>query len=57
MAELKNAHRVTYKATYNQISPTATVGATTDPAGGEGAVLLRAFDKAAFLQSLHDSSP
>jgi hypothetical protein len=52
MAELKNAHRVTYKATYNQISPTATVGATTDPAGGEGAVLLRAFDKAAFLQSL-----
>ena len=52
MAELKNAQRVTYKATYNQISPTATVRGTTDAAGGEGAVPLRAFDKAAFVQSL-----
>ena len=52
MAELKNAQRVTYKATYNQISPTATVHGTTDAAGGEGAVPLRAFDKAAFVQSL-----
>ena len=52
MAELKNAQRVTYKATYNQISPTATVRGTTDAAGGQGAVPLRAFDKAAFVQSL-----
>ena len=52
MAELKNAQRVTYKATYNQISPTATVRGTTDAAGGEGALPLRAFDKAAFVQSL-----
>ena len=52
MAELKNAQRVTYKATYNQISPTATVRGTTDAAGREGAPPLRAFDKAAFVQSL-----
>ena len=52
MAELKSAQRVTYKATYNQISPTATVRGTTDAAGRGGAVPLRAFDKAAFVQSL-----
>jgi len=52
MAELKNAQRVTYKATYNQISPTAAVRGTTDAAGGAGGLPLRAFDKAAFVQSL-----
>ena len=36
MAELRNAQRVTYKATYNQISPTATVHGTTDAAGARG---------------------
>jgi hypothetical protein len=25
MADLKNSQRITYKATYNQISPTATI--------------------------------
>ena len=52
MAELKNSQRVAYKATYNQISPTATVRGTTDAAGGAKGVPLRAFDKAAFVQSL-----
>ena len=52
MAELKNSQRVTYKATYNQISPTATVRGTTDAAGSAKGVPLRAFDKAVFVQSL-----
>ncbi len=52
MAELKNSQRVSYKATYNQISPTATVRGTTDAAGSAKGLPLRAFDKAAFVQSL-----
>jgi hypothetical protein len=49
MADLKNSTRVSYKATYNQISPTTT----TPPAGGGPTrSLSRAVEKAAFVQSL-----
>jgi hypothetical protein len=51
MAELRNAQRISYKATYNQISPTVTV--TASAAGGKPSKLhVRALDKAAFVQSL-----
>src|SRR6478735_7049970 len=50
MAELRNAQRVSYKATYNQISPTATVH--EPPSSSRRPVPRRAFDKAAFVQSL-----
>ena len=50
MAELKNSQRVTYKATYNQISPTATVASATG--GGQTKLPTRALEKAAFVQSL-----
>src|SRR6478672_8392620 len=50
MAELKNSQRVTYKATYNQISPTATVAGATG--GGQTKLPTRAVEKAAFVQSL-----
>jgi hypothetical protein len=50
MAERKNAQRVSYKATYNQISPVSTV-ANSDGAG-RTKLPSRALDKAAFVQSL-----
>ena len=50
MAELRNAQRISYKATYNQISPTATVH--EPPSSSRRPVPRRAFDKAAFVQSL-----
>jgi len=53
MADLKNSQRVSYKATYNQISPTATTTATTGAAGHNPTKSLsRAVEKAAFIQSL-----
>jgi hypothetical protein len=49
MAELKNSQRISYKATYNQISPTTTASA----AGNNVTSLLqRAVEKTAFIQSL-----
>lgn len=51
MAELKNSRRISYKATYNQTSPTATLsaeGAPVDPTK----TLMRAVEKTAFVQSL-----
>lgn len=47
MADLKNSQRVSYKATYNQISP--SVGSATDLMPYQ---LSRAVEKAAFIQSL-----
>ena len=49
MAELKNSQRISYKATYNQISP-----ATTTRSDGETPTqsLFRAIEKTAFIQSL-----
>ncbi len=50
MANLKNSQRISYKATYNQISPTAT---TTSPRKPLPPTLpTRAVEKAAFVQSL-----
>jgi hypothetical protein len=49
MAELKDSRRVSYKATYNQISPNATIRETT---GHAAKSLSRAVDKTAFVQSL-----
>ena len=53
MAELKNSQRISYKATYNQISPTATMradgnGKNKNPVQS----LKRALEKTAFLQAL-----
>jgi hypothetical protein len=50
MAERKNAQRVSYKATYNQISPTSVV--RDSGAGGRTKMPSRALDKAAFVASL-----
>jgi hypothetical protein len=59
MADLKNSRRISYKATYNQISPTATTSsATTSSARTSSArdsptrLLLRGVEKTAFVQSL-----
>lgn len=49
MAELKDSRRISYKATYNQISPTATLRGTE---GSAAKSLTRAVDKTAFVQSL-----
>ncbi|HEY6759965.1 MAG TPA: type II secretion system protein GspG [Baekduia sp.] len=55
MADLKNAQRISYKATYNQISAQPVL-APPDGKGGHGHVktppLLRAVEKAAFVQAL-----
>ncbi len=51
MAELKNSQRISYKATYNQISPTSTKnsdGKNTNPTQS----LMRAVEKTAFVQAL-----
>ena len=45
MADLKNSQRISYKATYNQISATPAAAKTTGS-------LSRAVEKAAFVQSL-----
>ena len=45
MANLKNSQRISYKATYNQISATPAAAKTTGS-------LSRAVEKAAFVQSL-----
>src|SRR6186713_3089585 len=52
MSGLKNAQRISYKATYNQISPTAL--AKEDPRNPKdpGKSHMRAVEKAAFIQSL-----
>lgn len=49
MADLKNSQRISYKATYNQISPIATIRADGD---GPTKSLSRAVEKTAFVQSL-----
>jgi hypothetical protein len=46
MTALKNSQRISYKATYNQISPTATSSSNTTSS------LQRAVEKTAFIQSL-----
>lgn len=47
MADLRNSQRISYKATYNQISPAVTAAKRGGPLP-----LLRAVEKAAFAQSL-----
>lgn len=49
MAELKSARRLSYKATYNQISPAAT---TRSDGKRPTKSLTRAIEKTAFVQSL-----
>jgi hypothetical protein len=49
MAQLKNSQRISYKATYCQISPTSPASAE---GGGGVTSLTRAVEKTAFLQSL-----
>jgi hypothetical protein len=44
MADLKNSQRISYKATYNQISPTATASRPTESPS-------RAIEKTAYVQS------
>jgi hypothetical protein len=51
MAELKNSQRISYKATYNQISPSVTKGGdgtTSSPTQS----LMRAVEKTSFVQAL-----
>ena len=49
MAELKSSQRISYKATYNQISPSATADSDgTSPTSA----LMRAVEKTAFVQAL-----
>jgi hypothetical protein len=48
MAPLKNSQRTSYKATYVQVSPTATV----QQQNATPTKLKRAVEKAAFVQSL-----
>ena len=57
MADLRNAQRISYKATYNQVSPKATIADTGTKDGGrdEGRDRkgrFRAMEKAAFVQAL-----
>jgi hypothetical protein len=49
MAELKNSQRISYKATYNQISPSSTAGTG---ANNPTKSLSRAVEKTAFVQAL-----
>ena len=49
MADLKNSQRVTYKATYNQISPTVTIA---KDGGKPPHPPFRAVEKTAFIQSM-----
>jgi hypothetical protein len=65
MAELGNSRRISYKATYSQISGAANVVEGTEtndgvPIGGHTARLKgsqRAFEKTAFIQSLGIGDP
>jgi hypothetical protein len=52
MSGLKNAQRISYKATYNQISPTAPVKGDPQNPKDPGKSHMRAVEKAAFIQSL-----
>jgi hypothetical protein len=57
MADLRNSQRISYKATYNQISPAATIAdtGTQDGVGDEGGGRQRRFravEKVAFVQAL-----
>ena len=56
MTDLKNSQRISYKATYNQISPAATIGDTGIRHAGEEergrGKKFRAIEKAAFVQAL-----
>ena len=56
MANLKNSQRISYKATYNQISPTSTTTlGRKPPSQNDGKFVApptRAVEKAAFIQSL-----
>jgi hypothetical protein len=54
MAELKNSQRISYKATYSQISPTPQPSAGNSPGSGSTPVMVlsRAVEKTAFIQSL-----
>jgi hypothetical protein len=58
MAELKNSQRISYKATYNQISPTATTRSDgngksrTKSLKSPTQLLMRAVEKTAFIQTL-----
>jgi hypothetical protein len=49
MADLENSKRISYKAIYNQISPTATTGTSKNSPTKS---LSRAIEKTAFVQSL-----
>lgn len=49
MADLKNSQRISYKATYNQISAKAVL---TPTRGGQLKIPSRALEKTAFVQSL-----
>ena len=49
MADLRNSQRISYKATYNQISPTPVASRDGNPPPKS---LLRAIEKTAFVQSL-----
>src|SRR4051794_23880876 len=49
MAELKSAQRISYKATYNQISPSATA---SSEGNSPTKSLTRAVEKTAFVQAL-----
>jgi hypothetical protein len=55
MADLKNSQRISYKATYNQISAKPILDSGDDSGGGNGhgtLPLRRAVEKVAFVQSL-----
>jgi hypothetical protein len=57
MADLKNSQRISYKATYNQIGASATIGDTgaqegVGEEGGRKDRRFRAVEKAAFVQAL-----
>lgn len=58
MSDLRNSQRISYKATYNQVSPKATIadtGSGTPGRGNQGGARggrFRAVEKAAFLKSL-----
>src|SRR5258708_6904678 len=54
MASLKNAQRISYKATYCQISPTQTA---TVSRGSPTGKLRRAVEKTAFVQALRIVAP
>jgi hypothetical protein len=57
MSDLRNSQRISYKATYNQVSPTATISDTGEQNGdrNQGRIRqgpFRAVEKVAFVQAL-----